>query len=82
MAPVLHTGAVIPENAMRTKPATTIFPSEPTLATATYGPSAHSWPAALGHGNQALDTRFWQTRGARGLSWNRNGRLPIRRTAH
>jgi len=67
---------------MRPVSAPMVSSPELSLAPVTSTPSVQSWPAAVVRSTQALDTRFWQTRGARGISWNRSGMLPIRRLTH
>ena len=37
-----------------------------------------SWLPSSNHSRQALNPRAWQTRAARGLSWHRSGRAPLR----
>jgi hypothetical protein len=44
--------------------------------------SGTSWLPAFALDARSLDTGSWQTRAARGLSWNRRGKLPQRRIAH
>jgi hypothetical protein len=44
-------------------------------------PRQNNWLPAFAHDPDALDTACWQTRGARGLSWNPGGKLLARRSA-
>jgi len=45
-------------------------------------PGSSSWLPSFALNAGAIDTASWQTRAARGISWNRSGKLPQRRIAH
>jgi hypothetical protein len=63
-----------------------IFPEVPVpelrLAQVECTPRQNNWLPAFAVSSAALDTARWQTRGARGLSWHRSGKFPVKRFAH
>jgi hypothetical protein len=58
------------------------FDAEPMLAGITIAPARNLWLPAFAATSATLDTSRWQTRAARGLSWNRSGKPHRSRTAH
>jgi hypothetical protein len=52
------------------------------LGTISLEPARRSWLPQVTQGTQPLDVSRWQTRAARGISWNRTGNAIHRRLAH
>jgi hypothetical protein len=63
-------------------PASSAAPSVVQKTPGRNGICGAGWLAALALNASTLDPASWQTRAARGLSWNSTGKLPQRRIAH
>jgi hypothetical protein len=58
------------------------YDSEPMLGTIAPTPVRSTWHMAITTQALEVNTARWQTRAARGLSWNRSGKAFDRRFAH
>jgi hypothetical protein len=58
------------------------YDAEPMLGMLVREPVRSTWLPTFATQAPELDTARWQTRAARGFSWNRSGKAPLRRCAH
>ena len=58
------------------------YDAEPMLGTIASQPVRSTWHMAITAQALGLNTAQWQTRAARGFSWNRSGKAFDRRFAH